>query len=137
MGWKIYRTSFLLKIYVINVEFLNKRTREKTTGVYFLPITEIMSDSQQIGTGSLLIIKNYILGLLWVHECFFFLFDSHSKDEIRRMSATGTAVLLKFDSLQLFENYKKPVYYSNYSMTLYFQIPFFKTKMHIRYKKHN
>ena len=117
----------MLKIYVINVEFLNKRTREKTTGVYFLPITEIVSDSQQIGTGSLLIIKNYILGLLWVHECFL-LFDSHSQDEIRRMSATGTAVLLKFDSLQLFENYKKPVYYSNYSMTLYFQIPFLKLK---------
>ena len=114
---------FLLKIYVINVEFLNKRTGEITTGVYFVPIAEIVTDSQQIGTGSLLI----ILGLLWVHECFL-LFDSHSQDEIRRMSATGTAVLLKFDSLQLFENYKKPVYYSNYSMTLYFQIPFLKLK---------
>ena len=127
MGWKIYRRSFLLKIYVINVEFLNKRTGEITTGVYFVPIAEIVTDSQQIGTGSLLIIKNYILGLLWVHECFL-LFDSHSQDEIRRMSATGTAVLLKFDSLQLFENYKKPVYYSNYSMALYFQIPFLKLK---------
>ena len=82
-----------------------------------------MSDSQQIGTGSLLIIKNYILGLLWVHECFF-LFESHSKDEIRRMSVTGTAVLLKLDSLQLFKNYKKLVYYSNYPMAVYFRIPF-------------
>ena len=44
------------------------------------------------------------------------------------MSATGTAVLLKFDSLQSLENYIKSVYYSNYPMTLYFQIQFLKLK---------
>ena len=44
------------------------------------------------------------------------------------MSATGTAVLLKFDSLQSLENYIKPVYYSNYSMTLYFQLKLLKLK---------
>ena len=44
------------------------------------------------------------------------------------MSATGTAVLLKFDSLQSLENYIKSVYYSNYPMALYFQIPFLRLK---------
>ena len=36
-----------------------------------------------------------------------FLFDSHSKDETGRMSAAGTAVCLKFDSLQSLEIYIK------------------------------
>ena len=44
------------------------------------------------------------------------------------MSATGTAVLLKFDLLQSLENYIKPVCYSNYPMTLYFQVQFLKLK---------
>ena len=39
----------------------------------------------------------------------FFLFDSHSKDEIRRRSVTGTAGLLKFDLLQSFGNNIKSV----------------------------
>ena len=55
------------------------------------------------------------------------MFESHSKDEIGRMSATGTAVLLKFDSLQSLENYIKPVYYSNYPITLKCN---FKDKLH-------
>ena len=90
--------------------------------------TEIVSDCQQIGTGALLIINNYILGLLWGSQCFFSLFDAHSKDEIGRMSATGTAVLLTFDSLQSLENYIKSAYYSNYPMTLEFQVQFLKIK---------
>ena len=52
-----------------------------------------------------------MLGLPWGNQCFF-LFKSHSKDEIGRMSATGAAVLLKFD----LENYIKSLYYSNYPM---------------------
>ena len=92
-----------------------------------MSITETVSDSQEIGTGALLIINNYILSLLWGNQCFC-LFYSHSKYEIGRMSATGTAGLLKFDSLQSLENYIKPVYYSNYPMTLYFQVQFLKLK---------
>ena len=44
------------------------------------------------------------------------------------MSAIGTAVLLKFDSLQSLENYIKSVYFSNYLMTLYFHVQFLKLK---------
>ena len=57
-----------------------------------------------------------------------FLFDSHSKDETGRMSAAGTAVCLKFDSLQSLEIYIKLLYYSNYPMALYFQVQFLKLK---------
>ena len=42
-----------------------------------MSITETVSDCQQIDTGALLIIDNYILGLLWGNQCFL-LFDSHS-----------------------------------------------------------
>ena len=80
-----------------------------------------------MGTVALSIINDYILGLPWRNQ-YFFLFDSHNKDEIGRMSATGTAVLLKFVSLQSLENYIKSVYYSNYPMTLYFQVQFLKLK---------
>ena len=55
----------------INVQFLNIRKGEITAGAYLVSITEIVSDCQQIGTGALLIINNYILGLLWGHQCFF------------------------------------------------------------------
>ena len=92
-----------------------------------MSITEIVSDCQQIGTGALLIIGNYILSLLWGNQCFFS-FDSHSKHELGRMSTTGTAVLLRFGSLYSLENYIKSVYYSNYSMTLYFLVQFSKLK---------
>ena len=119
--------EFFIENSSINVQFLNIRTGEITAGAYLVSITEIVSDCQQIGTGALLIINKYILGLLWGNQCFF-LFDSHSNDEIGRMSATGTAVLLKFDFLQSLENYTKSVYYSNYSMTLYFQVQFLKLK---------
>ena len=109
--------TFFIENSSINVEFLNNKTGEITAGAYLVSITEIVSDCQQIGTQALLIINNYILGLFWGNQCFF-LFDSHSKYEIGRMAATGTAVLLKCDSLQPSENYTKSIYYSNYPVTL-------------------
>ena len=112
--------EFFIENSSINVEFFNKRTGEITAGAYLVSITETVSDCQELGTRALLIINNYILGLLWGNQCF--LFDSHSKDKMGRMSATGTAVLLKFDSLQLLE------LLSNCPMTLYFQKQFLKLK---------
>ena len=44
------------------------------------------------------------------------------------MSATGATVLIKLDSLQSLENYIKLVCYSNYPVTLYFQVQFLKLK---------
>ena len=92
MGRKTYDRGFFIENSSIDAEFLNNRIGQITAGEYFVSITEIVSDCQQIGAGAQLIINNYILGLLWGNQCFF-LFHSHSKDEIRRMSATGTAAL--------------------------------------------
>lgn len=80
------------------IKFCKNITGEITARAYRVFITDVLSDFQQISNGSLLIIKNYILGLIWKNQCFF-LFDWHSKEEIGRMPATGTADLLKFDSL--------------------------------------
>ena len=101
--WGSFGLDYILQNSSINVEFLNNRIGEITAGAYLLSITEIVSDCQQIGTEALLIINNYILGLVLRNQCFF-LFDSHSKDGIRKMSATGTTGLLKFDSLQSLGN---------------------------------
>ena len=58
----------LIKNLSINVEFLNIRTGEITARAYLVSFTEIVSDCQQIGTGAILIINNYILGLLWGNQ---------------------------------------------------------------------
>ena len=65
--------EFYIENLSINVKFLNIRTGEITAGAYLLSITEIVSDCQQIGTGTLLIINNCILGLLWGNQYFFYL----------------------------------------------------------------
>ena len=54
-------------------------------------------------------------------ECFY-VFDSYSKDENGNMSAVDTAVLPKFKYLSSLENNIISVSYTNYAMTLYFQI---------------
>ena len=74
----------------MNIHFLNIRPGEVTAGAYLVSITDIVNDCQQIGTGALLIVNNYILGTLWGNQCFI-TFDSHSKDEIGKISASGTA----------------------------------------------
>ena len=96
---------------LINAELLENKTGEITAGAYLLCITEIVNSAQQIGTGALLILNNYILGLIWGTGSIY-LFDFHSKDEYGNFSSTGTAVLLKFDSLNLLENYIRSVYYN-------------------------
>ena len=52
---------------------ISTRTGEKTDGAYLVSNTGIVSDSQQAGTGALLIINNYILDSFWGNICFFYL----------------------------------------------------------------
>ena len=60
LGIEDLQQGFLTENPSINVEFLNNRTRKITAGAYPVSIIEIVSDYQQIGTGALLIINNYI-----------------------------------------------------------------------------
>ena len=98
---------------------------EITAGAYLLSIAEIVNSARQIGTGALLIVNNYILGLIWGNDSIY-LFDSHSKDEYGNLSSSDTAVLLKFDSLNPLESYIRLVYYNTFPLTLYFQVQFIK-----------
>ena len=54
------------------------------------------------------------------------LFDSHSKDENRNLSSSGTTVPLKFDTLYSLKNHIRSVYYKIFSLTLLFQKQFIK-----------
>ena len=113
--------EFSIKNCSINVEFLENKTGEITAGAYLLSTVEIRNSIQQIGTGALLFVNNYVLGLSWGNDSTIYLFDSHSKDEHGNLSSSGTAVLLKFDILHSLQSYIKSVYYSCYRLNLYFK----------------
>ena len=72
------------------------------------------------------------------NQCFY-VFNSHNKDGNDNISAAGTATLLKFESLSSLENYTLSVYYTNYPMTLYFQIQFNRVTctLHVRNRVKN
>ena len=56
--------EFMTKNCPINIELLENKTGEITAGAYLLSIAEIVSSAQQIGTGPLLIVNNYILDVI-------------------------------------------------------------------------
>ena len=68
-----------------------------------LPFEEIVNSVWQIGTGALLIASNYILGLIWGIDSIYLFVDLRSEDENGNLSSSGTAFLLKFDTLQSLE----------------------------------
>ena len=107
------------------MQFPENKTGEITAGAYLLSFAEIVNCVQHTGTGALLIVNNYILGLISGNDSMY-LFDFHSKDENDNLSSSGTALLLKFDSLYSLENYIRSVYYNAYPRTLYFQVQFIK-----------
>lgn len=94
------------------MEFLKSKTREITAGEYVPSIAEIVNSVQQIGTGAVLIVNNYILDLIQGNVLTTYIFYSGSKDEDINLSTFGTAVMLKFDMLQLLDNYIRSVYYN-------------------------
>ena len=46
------------------MEFLENKTGKTTAGAYLLSVAEIVNSVQHIGTSTLLIVNNYILGLI-------------------------------------------------------------------------
>ena len=123
LGVEDLAQKFMIENCLINVELLENKTGEITAGAYLLSITEIVNSAQQIGTGALLIVNNYILGLIWGTDSIYLL-DSHSKDGHGNLSSSGTAVLLRFGSLKSLENYIGFIYYNTFPQTLYFQVQF-------------
>ena len=61
---------------------------------------------------------------LFGEECVY-LFDSHSKDYEGNISQNGSAILMKFETLDDLQYYIKLIYYnSQHHKTLYFQMQF-------------
>ena len=60
--------EFMIENYLVNVELLENKTGEITAGAYLLSIAEIVNSAWQIGTDSLIIGNNYILGLIWGND---------------------------------------------------------------------
>lgn len=92
-----------------------------------ISIVEIANGIQQVWTNALLIINNYILGLICGNDSTYS-FYSHSNDENDNLSSSGVAVLLKFDMLCSQENFITLVYYKAFPLALYFKVQF--TKVH-------
>ena len=82
--------------------FLEIKMGKITAGAYLLCNVENVNSVQQIGTGGLLIVNNYTLGLIWGNDSIY-LFNSHSKDENGNVSSPGTAVFVKIDTLLSFD----------------------------------
>ena len=102
LGVEDLAQEFMAKNCPINIELLENKTGEIAAGGYLLSISEIVNSARQIGTSPLLVANNYILDLIWWTDSIC-LFDSHSKDDYGNLSSSGTAVLLKFDSLNSLE----------------------------------
>ena len=64
LGMEDLPQEFLIENSSVNVEFLDNNTAEIKAGAYSLSIREIINSVQQTGTGALLIVNNYILGLI-------------------------------------------------------------------------
>ena len=84
--------EFPIKNCSTDMKFLVDKTGEITAVTYLLSIKEIKNSVWQIGTGTLLIINNYILGF------------RYSRSFI-------------FDTLYSLKNYIKSVYYNTYPLT--------------------
>lgn len=70
-----FTLEFFIENSSMNVEFLDKRTRDNCRS--------IVSDFQQVRTGALLIINDYIPDLIWGNQ-FIFLLYRYGKDKIER-----------------------------------------------------
>ena len=68
---------------------------EIRAGGHLLSIAEIVNRARKIGTGALLIVNNYISGLIWGIDSVY-LFDSESTHDYDNLSYSCTSILLNF-----------------------------------------
>ena len=55
----------MIEISSIKVEFQENKAGEITTPEYLLSIVEIVNSVHEVGTDALLLVKNYVSGLIW------------------------------------------------------------------------
>ena len=133
----IYLQEFVFNIVQLTL-FLWNKTGGIALNVYLISISHILSTCSNHEKGALLIISNYVLGIIWGRNCFY-LFDSHSNDgEGNNISQICKAVLLKFDTFSNLGEYIKQIHYNGHiNQTLYFQIQFVNVVCTREIKQHN
>ena len=80
--------EFMVENSSINLEFLENKTGKITAVAHLIAVSEIVNGVQQIRADTLLIVSNYILGLIWGNDSIY-QFDSHTKDENGNFSSSG------------------------------------------------
>lgn len=98
------RQELLIESSSVNMEFLKSKTREITAGEYVPSIAEIVNSVSQIGTGAVLIVNNYISGLILGTDSGDSLIHL-VKMRLEIYQVPGTRVFIKFDTFHSFENY--------------------------------
>ena len=80
--------EFMVENSFINLGFLENKTGKITAVVYLIAVSEIVNGVQLITAGTLLIVNNYILDLIWGNDSIY-QFDSHIKDENANFWSSG------------------------------------------------
>ena len=99
---KVSRYLYPLSRYFL----LDNKTSETTLNTYLVSLKKNIESCLKIGSVALSMKSGYIFGILcWKN--YFYLFDSHSKDDKGNISQNGTFILVKFETLDDLEDYIK------------------------------
>ena len=124
LGVEDLPTKMEIYSHSIDIALLENKIGEITSSRYLTSIVDIVGNCSNLGNGALLIINDYALGVVWGKICFF-LFDPHSKNSSGNICQNSTLVLLKFETLNILQEYVKHIYYIGLKHeTRYFQIQF-------------
>lgn len=93
-------------IHSVDIFSLDKKASETTLNTYLVSLKRIIESCLKIGSVALFIKSGYIFGILFAKN-YFYLFDSHSKDDKGNISQNGTFILVKFETLDDLEDYIK------------------------------
>ena len=71
--------------------------------------------------GALFVIDGYTIGIIY-HNNYYYVFDSHSRDDNGKRIEGGTSVLLQFENLKMIRNYIQNIYDGNFFHVMYIEI---------------
>ena len=93
------------------IRLLENKAGKITLNASLVSLKKIIGSCLNIGSDELLIRCGYIFGHIWGKD-YVYLFDSHSKDYEGNISQNGSAILMKFKTLDDLKDYIKLIYQS-------------------------
>ena len=72
-------------------------------------------------SGALFVIEGYTISIIFQNNKFY-VFDSHSRDNLGKKIPNGTSVLLQFENLKIIKEYIRNVYKTNFFNVLYIKV---------------